>query len=137
MSAISITAANVAPGTGAKFYRGYFGATLAAGQVAYRDTTTKRFGLADANDASSIIRTSAGIAVCGGSAGQGALIQYGGLITIGGTVVVGKVYVLGATAGSIHPIDDLVTGWYTSVLGIGYSATQILLGILNGGVAVP
>jgi len=41
------------------------------------------------------------------------------------------------TAGGIKPVDDIDLGDYSNLLGIGTSTSNILLGIINGGVAVP
>lgn len=137
MSAISITAANVAPGTGAIQRDGYALEPITAGQVVYRNSTTGLYGLADANGASADIRTPVGIALNTAGTGQPLKIQTGGLVTIGGTAVVGTVYVVGATPGAINPTTDLTTGWYASVIGIGYSATQLMVGVVVSGAAVP
>jgi len=61
----------------------------------------------------------------------------GGQITIGGTVVVGTVYTSSSTAGGIAPVTDNATGDYVSVIGVGISATVILVKIINSGVQVP
>ncbi len=137
MSDLSITAANVLPGADAQVEHSYFGASVTAGQVVYNDTADNEKKLADANSATAIVRKVHGIALNGGSDGQPAAVQRGGTITIGATVVVGKVYVLSATPGGIAPIDDLATGHYVTVIGVGISSTQIKLGFLESGVAVP
>lgn len=136
MAAISVTAANVQPGTGALTVQGFALEAITAGQVVYRDATTQKFGLADTNSATAGVREAVGIALNSAGINQPVVVQYEGLITIGGTAVAGTPYVLGATAGAINPSTDLVSGWYTSVLGIGVSATQIRMKVLNGGVAV-
>jgi hypothetical protein len=137
MAALSITAANVQPGTGAITRDGYALEAITAGQAVYRNSTTGLYGLADANGASADIRTPVGIALNTAGINQPLKVQTAGLITIGGTAVVGTVYVVGSTAGAINPTTDLTTGWYTSVVGIGYSATQLMVGVVVSGVAVP
>lgn len=137
MSDITITAANVTPGAGASIVDGTFGATIAQGKAVYLDPDTNKLGLYDANGASATIRTLYGVALNAGSDGQPAKVQRGGEINLGATLVVGKVYVGSGTAGGIAPVDDLVTGWYTSILGIAVSASRLAMQIQNGGVAVP
>jgi hypothetical protein len=133
---LTVTAASVVKGTGAKTIPGIAGETVTAGQTAYRDPTTKKFSKADANGASAL-REVAGIFLNSASANQSVHVQTSGPITIGATVTVGTVYVNSDTAGGIMPAADLSAGDYTSVIGVGISATQIQMGILNSGVAVP
>ena len=49
MADITITAANVVSGAGAKIEQGYAGETVVAGKWVYRDPTTKKYMLADRN----------------------------------------------------------------------------------------
>lgn len=135
MADISVTAANVQPGT-ATPSNGFFGATVTAGQSVYLDSSTNTYKLADA-DLSAAAANCAGIALNGGSSGQPATVAVDGPYTVGGTVVVGKVYVVSATAGGIAPSTDLATGMWTTVLGVGISATQISLKRQVSGVQVP
>lgn len=137
MADITVTAANVVPGTtGAEFENGTFGATVTAGQTVYLDSSTNTYKLADAN-ASVYTANMRGIAMNGGASGQKAVIQRKGRYTVGGTVVVGTIYVVSGTAGGIAPAADLVSGWYTGIVGIGVTAAIIDLQPNFGGVAVP
>lgn len=137
-SDLSITAANVVKGStsAVKTLSGIASESVTAGQTAYRDPTTKKFGKADANGASAL-RSVSGIFLNTAGANQPVVVQTDGPITIGATVTVGEIYVSSATAGGIAPEADLTTGHYVSVLGIGISATQIDLKMHNSGVAVP
>lgn len=138
MADLTITAGNVVAGANAKIEQGFSGGTLAGGKAVYKDTAdASKFKLGDCDDASATVRTLYGVALNGASAGQPVAIQTEGDITIGGTVVVGEIYVLSDTAGGIMPEGDLETGDYVAVLGVGISTTQIRMGILNSGVAVP
>jgi len=137
---LTITATSVAPGTGATLNKGYnAGATITQGKAVYLDTSTDppTWKLADANDASALVRTLGGVAVNSASTGQPLTVQTGGPLTIGATVAAGSWYVLSATPGGIAPVADQATGWYPSLVGYGISATQIQVQILNTGVAVP
>lgn len=125
MTAVSITAANVAAGSNASQKSGIAGATITAGQVLYYDSATTSYKLAD-TDGATALRTPAGIALHGASSGQPITMLTKGLITIGGTVTAGTPYFLGATAGTIVPFADLTTGAYPCFLGIATTS-----GILN------
>lgn len=137
MADIVITAANVLKGAGAEVRSGIFGATITQGQALYKDAADNKLKLADTDSGTAAAREVEGISLSAGSNGQPGFYLKSGLITIGGTVTVGKIYVLSGNAGGIAPIDDLASGDYTAVIGIGVSATQIKVGILNGGVAIP
>lgn len=137
MADLTVTATSVLPGTtGADFEMGVAGATVTAGQTVYLDTSTNTYKLADAN-ASALTAVVRGVALHGASSGQPLRIQRAGVYTAGATVVVGTVYVQSATAGGIAPAADLTTGYYTSVLGVGVTASTLGLSIYNSGVAVP
>lgn len=125
MTALSVTAANVAPQTGATIDRSYLaGETITQGQSVYISTSDGRAYKADAN-ASAAASTARGIAVSGASAGQPIAIQTGGDINMGATLVANTAYVVGATAGDVAPIADLTTGWYGCLLGIAISASVL------------
>jgi len=136
MADITITATNVKRGPGAVIVHGILAATVTAGQVLYR-LADGTFGLADANGASTLIKTPYGIALNGGAAGQPVAILTAGRIYIGGTAVQGTVYVLSATPGGIAPAADLASGHTVSPLGVGYDADELSIAINRSGIAVP
>lgn len=113
-------------GTNTITVSGLLGATVTAGQTVYLDTTTSTYKLADAN-ASATTAAVAGIAMNGGVSGQPVVVAIGGTLDPGFTVGVGEIYVQSATAGGIAPRADLTTGWYTSVLGFGITASSLRL----------
>lgn len=138
MADLSVTAANVVEGADARKETGVAGATITAGQVVYKDASdANKFKLCDVDSATAAARVPYGIALHGASAGQPLTVITAGNINPGATAVVGKVYVASDTAGGIMPVDDLEAGDYTSIIGIGTTASNIKLGILSGGVAVP
>lgn len=144
MSDISVTAANVAQyaGSGVVTEDVTAGASVTAGQPVYLDTADQDAagnGMAKAADAdlSALAATVRGIALHAASRGQPLKIQKAGDINPGGTVAVGTIYVASATAGGISPHGSLATGMYTSIIGIGKTASKIGLAINNSGVAVP
>jgi hypothetical protein len=129
VAAISITPANVVALEGDKEQR-IAGGTITAGQAVRLSGTTV---IAAVND-SAANAAAYGIALNGGGAGQPIVVQRTGDITIGGTVAVGKPYALGV-AGGIIPVDDIAGGEFTTIIGVGISATAIRLAIKAGGVA--
>lgn len=136
MANLTITAANVLAGTGSSVVNGTAGATITAGQVVYRDSSTHTFKLADANSATAEVRSPLGIALNGASSGQPLAVLTGGDITIGATVTAGVAYYLSATAGGICPVADLTTGDYPTVIGIAKSTTVITVDFVESGVAL-
>jgi hypothetical protein len=124
MANLSITAASVQVASTVKLSRGVAGATIAAGDALYADTS-------DSGKLKLAIATSAAAAVFAGiathAAATGQPVQYipAGAITIGATLAVGVVYVVSATAGKICPVADLVAGNYLTIIGMP-STTAIL-----------
>jgi hypothetical protein len=111
MTDLSITAANVVAGSGAKITAGTAGATITAGQVLYYDSATSSYKLADTDSAT--------------VAGQPLTFLQSGPITIGATVAVGDVYFLSGTAGGIAPFADVAAGDYPCIIGI-CTSTSVL-----------
>lgn len=134
---LSITAANVVPATGYRYTDGTAGETVTAGQTLYLKDSDSKYYLADSDSGTAAVRALAGIALNGASAGQPLRVFLGGNITIGATVTVGKIYVLSDTAGGIMPVDDLETGDYVTIVGIGTTAAIITATFTNSGAAVP
>ena len=135
MADLSITAANVVPGSDAVRESGTAGATITAGQLVYLDTSDMKFKLADSNGASAL-RVPNGIALNGASNGQPLSIQKGGDITIGATLTAGVAYYLSDTPGGICPVADLGSGEYPCIVGIAKSASVLSVNIQPSGVAL-
>lgn len=129
MADLTIVAASVIAAAGATKESGVAGATITAGQVVYKETTTSLFKLADSNGASVNIKTPYGVALNGASAGQPIVVATAGAVTIGATVTGGVMYYLSATPGGIAPVADLATGMVASSLGFATSATVLTLKI--------
>ena len=138
MADLTITAASVVPvASTAQIERRYLaGATITAGQAVYLDTADNLLKLADAN-ASAATAVLLGVALHGASAGQPLAVITGGDYNPGATVAVGTVYRLSGTAGGIAPNADGVTGWYTSLIGVATTASNIRVAINNSAVAIP
>lgn len=136
MADLTITAANVVAGSGAKIKHGTAGATITAGQALYLDSSDGKYKLADNDSATAAVRSFAGIALNGASNGQPLAVLEAGSITIGATTAVGIVYCLSSTAGGICPSADIATGDYNTVIGVGTSTTAILVNATAAGAAM-
>lgn len=133
---ITVTAANVAQGTGAVVAHGTAGGTITAGMALYLDSADGKLKAADC-DASEAAAAVVGIALHGASNNQPLAYQTDGRITIGGTVTVGEIYVASGTAGGVAPEADLAQNDYVSIIGVGVTAAIIDLAIHVSGVQVP
>jgi hypothetical protein len=136
MADLTITAANVVAGSGAKTEQGTAGAAINAGQAVYRDATTGKYLLADNNSATAAAREPRGLALNGASNGQPLSIITRGPVTIGATLSAGVAYYLSDTAGGICPVADLASGEYPSIIGIATSTTVLNVNIQSAGVAL-
>lgn len=137
MADLTITAANVVAGSGAKIVHGTAGASVTAGQVLYEDASdSNKLKLADNDSATAAVRSPVGIALHAAASGQPLSYLAKGPITIGATTAVGTVYCLSSTAGGICPSADIATGDYNTIIGIGTSTTVIDVLIHEAGAAV-
>ena len=134
---LTITATSVVPGTNAKTETGIAAVSVTAGQVVYREASTGKYKLADADSGTAEVRSPRGIALHAASASQPLTIVTEGNVTIGATVTVGSGYYLSATAGGIAPVADMTTGKYPSILGFATTSGILKLKIVEAGVAVP
>ncbi len=138
MAAVSVVAAEVLPIANVTYVAvdGIAGATIIAGQSIYLDSSTTTWKLSQA-DGTAAEANCTGIAACGGGNGQPIKVYTAGAIDPGFTSTVGETYVLGAAAGSIYPVADLISSDYVSILGIGITASRIDLLFKNSGVEKP
>lgn len=136
MADLTITAANVAAGSGAKKTTGTAGATITAGQVVYLDAADSKYKLADCDSATVAARSPVGIALHAASNGQPLTVLTSGPVTIGATVTGGVAYYLSGTAGGICPIADVASGDYVSIIGIATSASVLDVKIHESGFAL-
>lgn len=136
MADVVVTAANVLPDSTTQTIDGILGYTANAGESVYQDTADGKFKAADAN-ASAATATVKGVLLNGGANGQPCKVAIANSFNPGFTVVIGTVYVQSANAGKIAPVSDLVSGWFTTIIGIGLTASSLKLLCVNSGVAVP
>lgn len=132
---LTVTAASVVAGSNAVTEQGLAGATITAGQLVYRDSTTGRYLKADSNAASAEIRTPRGVALNGASDGQPLAIHRSGDITIGATLTAGIAYYLSDTPGGICAVADVGSGEYVVLLGVAKSASVLAFSVTYTGVA--
>ena len=138
MADLTITAAEVTYTVGAiTKYTGVAGATITAGQACYIDTASSNVVKLAQSDGVALEATIKGLALHGASATQPITLAIAGNMDPGGTCVVGETYVLSRVAGAIAPIGDLATGDFVSHVGIGTTASNLKLSIVNSGVEVP
>lgn len=121
---ITITAANVVPGTSAQRENGMAGETIAAGKAVYKSSTTNKWMLADANSATAEARQATHVALNGASLNQPITVGKG-KITIGATLTAGLAYYLSDTPGGICPVADVGAGEYVCLIGLADSAAVL------------
>ena len=136
MANLSITAASVIAGDNAILESGIAGETITAGQLVYKDETSKKFLLADSNSATAAVRTPRGVALNGASNGQPLVIQRAGDITYGATLTAGTAYYLSDTPGATCPLADVGSGEYVALIGLAKSTTVLTIAIQAPGVAL-
>ena len=136
MADLTITAASVLAGAGAKTENGTLGAAATAGQVLYKAAADGKWYLADNNAASAEVRGPKGIALNGGAINQPVRVLLEGPVTIGATLTAGVAYYLSDTPGGICPVADLATGEYPSIVGIATSTTVLNVNFQSSGVAL-
>jgi len=135
MADLSITAADVVPGTSAVIDKAYvYGETVTAGMPVYLSGTgsTAKWMMA-LND--SVAHCAArGVAINSGSLNQPAAVQTSGYLTINSAATAGASYWVSNTAGKLAPETDISNAEYSTLVAIGVSATSMLLAIHPTGV---
>lgn len=109
MADISITAANV------KLVSGnaqplIAGAALTAGQVVYKEDSSKKAKLADNDSATAEVRGAVGLTLNGAAADQPVSVALNGsVVSLGAVLTAGVDYYLSGTPGGICPRADVVS----------------------------
>jgi hypothetical protein len=135
MADLTVTASNVVAQTGATKVTGVALVAVTAGEIVYRDPTTKKFGLVDADHATEANRTVFGLALNDAAANQSLVVQTAGSVSFGAILEVGKVYVASDDPGGIMPVDDVADGDYVTVIGVAETTSILILGFVESGVA--
>ncbi len=136
MADLTITATSVVQGSNAVTEAGLAGAAITAGQVVYRDETTRKFLLADTDSATAATRRPLGISLNGAALNQPLVVQKAGDVTIGAALTAGVVYYLSGTAGGICPVADLTTGDYPVVIGMAKTTAVLTIDIQTTGAVL-
>lgn len=138
MSDLDVTAADVSYTTGnISKEEMVAGATITAGQAIYKDAAAANVAKLAQSDGTLAEAAVYGIALNSASSGQPVVVAKTGNFDIGATLTVGAIYGLSQTAGALTLVENLVTGDYVSLIGIGTTASNLLLNIVNSGVEVP
>lgn len=126
MADLVITPANVVPGSDAAIvFANRAGEAIAQGKQVYLNSTTRKWMLADSNDASAEVRAATGTALCSAALNQPIAVQKDGSVTIGATLVPGTDYYLSDTPGGICPVADVGVGEYVCRVGVALSASVL------------
>ena len=127
MADLVIAAADVIAQAGSKKREGTAGATIAAGQLLYKDTAdANKLKLAQ-NDGTAAEAEVAGIALHGALNGQPIDYVEEGPVAIGtGIPEEGKLYVASATPGGVAPVDDIAISSRVTVVGYGNATDDVL-----------
>lgn len=136
MADLTITAASVVAGAGAKIVNGTAGASITAGQTVYLDTATGTYKLADCDSATAAARSPKGIALHASASGQPLAVATKGKVTIGAALTAGVAYYLSGTPGGICPVADLSTGDYPTIVGIATSSSVLDVQFHESGAAL-
>ena len=132
MADIVITPANVSRVDGSVQTKNA-GVAITAGDSVFVDST----GVLQlcVNDNTAVEAACSGLALNDGAVGQPITYQVSGNLDAGGTLVAGEVYVVGAAAGAIAPVADVVATEFATVIGIATAAGNLKMGLLPSGVA--
>lgn len=119
---------------------GVAGATVAsAGLLLYADASDNN-ELKPASAADIATANAIGLSLHGAASGANLgyfLLQNGRKFIPGGTVVPGQHYGVSANGGGIAPVEDWTTDDIMTTIGLGVSATEIMVGLNPTGTAHP
>lgn len=136
MADISITAANVKLVSGPT-EKLTAGATLTAGQIVYREASTRKAKLSDNDSGTTEVRAIRGVALNGAAADQPVeLAKDGAVIDVGAVLTAGVDYYVSGTPGAICPRADVTTGDDPLRVGIAQTTSRLLLDFADPGVTL-
>ena len=124
MADLSITAANVAPGSDAVKLTYTSGATITQGQTCYQNSSDSKVYLTDGN-VTATESVFVGVALNSATAGQPITLQTSGSLTTGGTMTVGQTYWVSNTAGAVQ--NSISAGTFNTIVYIATSATVAMI----------
>lgn len=114
-----------------------YGATVAAGQCLYLDTSDNEYKLAisDSGSATTTTANASAIAMTPGvDGGYGIIATGGSIILVGTTAAVGEQYMVSNTAGGIAPDADIGAGDYVTQIGVATTTTTLKLNFNATGI---
>jgi hypothetical protein len=104
------------------------GATIAGGNVCYKEAATGFAKLSDNDNATAEVRAVRGVALHAASSGQPLKIaKNGAVISVGAVLTAGVDYYLSGTPGAICPRADVTTGDDPIRIGIAQTTSHLLL----------
>ncbi len=137
MANYSVTAASVLASASAQVGTGVAGATITAGQPIYKDVASDTYKLCDADVLAAGVKCD-GISLNAASLNQPLdFVIRDDSFTPGFTLAAGAVVIVSATAGSLCPVADAVSGMYVSVLMVGIGGNLAKVQLLSAGVPIP
>lgn len=137
MADLTITPANIVPGSNANIKRAISAVAIGAGKSVYIDPVTKLAGLADNNTGTVADHNAVGVSV-NASAVAGQPIDYisDGDLAFGAILTKGATYCVSGTAGGICPQADVVTGMELVILGVASSTSNLQVGVRDTNVVI-
>lgn len=136
MADLTITAANVKLVSGSTKQL-LAGATLTAGQVAYKAAATSKAGLADNDSATAEVRAIHGLTLHAALADQPVTLALNGaVVDLGAILTAGVDYYLSGTPGGICPRADVTTGDDPVRIGMALTTARLQLDFNDPGVTL-
>lgn len=135
MANLSITAADVVADSNASRENGVAGEAIAAGEMCYLSSTTRKFMLADADSATAEARRATHIALNSAALNQPLAVMKAGDVTLGAVLTAGVAYYLSDDPGKICPLADVSGGDYICLIGLAKSTSVLAVAIQYPGVA--
>jgi hypothetical protein len=112
-------------------------AAVAAGQICYQASATKKAGLADNDSATAEVRSIDGLALNSAAADQPIeLAANGAVVTVGAVLTAGVDYYLSGTPGGICPRADVTTGDDPIRVGMALTTANLQLDFNDPGVTL-
>lgn len=127
---VAVTAGNVRTTTNTQLRRVVYGATVTAGQWLYKDTSDSdkyKPAQADGTLLESGGSSEIAWALTGGADTEFGDVAISGKVIVGGALGVGRVYIISNTVGLMTLPDDMVSTWYTGIIGVASSTTELEL----------
>lgn len=135
MTAFTITAAQVAPGSGCQWKWATAGETITAGMAVY--VTEGGVAMKATNGGTEAQAECVGVALASANLDQPIPYAYTGTVVLatGGAVgIIGDIAILFTTAGSLYPALD-ISGGYTTVVGaLGATGQELILAPFASGI---